>query len=94
MKFLIGTLVVLLGLMLPVSAYAWDESDEIETSDDETFYEITYTQCTFRYAESTLSSRAVDCLCDRLATHAVKWRGKANAPAIADSAEASCLQRR
>lgn len=96
MKLVLGTLTVLLGLLLPVSAYAADDYDDA-APDDSTYYEITYTQCAFRYSNSSYNENEIECLCNEVAEHAVKWRsrsGTGQIPALPDSAEARCLDRR
>ena len=94
MKLLIGTLAALMFL-IPTSAYG-SFQDELEAADSSTYYELTYTQCSFRYETSDLSDRAIDCICSRLASHAVDHREKSPTepvPPLPDSVEAACVNR-
>lgn len=94
MKYVFGTIVVLVGLFIPVRAFAWSESPSVEKLDDETFYEMTYTQCAFRYTASKLTESEVDCLCNQLANHALMHRENASAvPPLPDDMEAACLSK-
>lgn len=87
------SLVLLLALMLPAQVRPWSEHPESE--DDDHYYELTYTQCAYRYASSAYSEATIDCLCARTAAHALKWRKESpdRIPPLPDSAENDCLHR-
>lgn len=98
MKYWISTLVILLGLLLPASAFAWnDEAAAGSQPDDTAFYELTYTQCAFRHASSSYSENEIECLCDKVAANAVKWRRQVPAdkiPPVDEEETARCLYNR
>ena len=96
MKYLLGTLVVLIGLLVPAVAFTWSES-ESSAPDDAALYEMHYTQCAFRHAASDLSENEIECICTQAAEHAVRWRGRVpldKIPPLPDEARARCVDGR
>jgi hypothetical protein len=96
MKYVVGTLVILVGLALPLRAYALGSEIEVTEArpDAERFYETVYLRCTLRYARTRLSESEIDCLCNQLANHALMNREKTHSeklPALPDDMEAACL---
>ncbi len=94
MKLILSTLAALALMMISQTAYAWSESVEGDHPDDAYYYEITYSQCVFKYEQSEHSDAAIACVCHLLANHAVAWRDHGeSAPSVSESEERRCLRR-